>query len=176
MNGYNDAGRLPAGKKGGRGRKLYEKDGVFYVWQRPKGRWRPAARSLRRLGAGSGGGSDGWVRNGNQRSRLLEVFKVRKCVDCGQVKYVWTQIVFRIDTKTSNGWMCRSFPIKREDVRKPWLIGHESKRPLATCRCLGKNGKPRPSVIEQLAKGAIVNKGVGVSRDELLTPSSKGLW
>ena len=174
MKGYNDAGRLPSGKKGGRGRRLFEKNGIFYVWRRPKGNWRPAARSLRRLGAGSGG--SGWVTKGNQRCRLLEVWKTRKCAECGQVRYVWSQVVYRIATKTAEGWRVRSFPIKKEDLYNRGAVGHESKKPLATCRCLGKNGKPRPSVVERLAKGRILRLGVGFSRDELLTPSSAAVW
>ena len=172
--GYSDAGRLPSGRKGGRGKKLFERNGVFFTWQRPKGKWRQVSRPLRRLGVGPGG-SD-WVVKGKQRCRLLEVWRVRKCSECNQVRYTWSQVVYRVATKTVDGWRVRSFPIKKSDVKKPWLVGHESKKPLVVCRCLGKNGVPRPSVVERLAKGIILHKGVGVSRDELLTPSSAALW
>ena len=148
MHGYVRVGRLPSGRNGGSGKNLYEdpRTGIHYVWRRPKGRWRSRPLPLRRLGMGQSGPD--WVKRSRAQVRLLQVWRTRKCDRCHQVKDVWPQTVVRYAVKKDGGgWRVRSFPIRKEDVRRPDLVGRDDKEPVVTCRCVSERGISRKAEI-----------------------------
>ena len=152
MKGFNDAGRLPSSRKGGRGRKLFERDGIFYTWQRPRGSWRPLSSRARKLGMSQYHGSD-WMQHGKVRARMAETWRTRKCKSCGEVKDIWSVVRWQISFKQADGrWVVRSYHIRKQDVKHPGSVCRGSTRPLRTCECeFFSEGRVSARAVDNLA-------------------------
>ena len=170
LQGYNDAGRARTDKRG-RPKRLFERNGQFFVWQRPKGRWRPRVFYPGRRPQWS----PDWVSGRRGRFKLMRVWRVRCCDQCGNIKNTWQQTVMRIAVRQAGGgWRVRSFPLRPDQVRRPEYVGQDDKKPLLGCLCNDNNGIPRRIVVDDLAKH-LLRKQQG-STSDLLTVGSAAVW
>ena len=85
-------------------------------------------------------------------ARLVQRWVVTKCNECGGVKYAVPQFGIEIFRKRSDGtWYVRTFHLKHDAVHHP-LRAIFLRRPIISCKCLGKGGRPRPSQVAQLER------------------------
>ena len=154
---YVRVGTLKTGKPGRPKTLLEDSVGNLFIWKRVKGGWRP--RTNRRT-LQSQWEPGRWVEGkGNRRGRLAQVWRVRRCSDCHETKYVWSQIVWQSSWKDKAGkWQVRSYPLKLSQVRHPGSI-HIEEQPKVECRCLGKNNVPTKSQVETFAIALEVRYG-----------------
>jgi len=148
-NGYTKVGTRKTGRRGRPKTLLEGSDGQLYTWRRAKGGWRPRIPGGR---APQTTWRPGWIGSrGDRRGRLALIWRTRKCDTCALVRYTWSQYVWQSSRPNVAGRMIvRSFPVKEREIRHPSVVQRD-KQPKVLCRCSGKHGVPRRTVVDQLA-------------------------
>ena len=172
-SGYTKVGTRKTGRRGRPKTLLEGSDGQLYVWRRAKGGWRPRTPGGR---APQTTWRPGWIgARGDRRGRLALIWRTRRCDTCALVRYTWSQYVWQSSRPNVAGRMIvRSFPVKEREIRHPSVV-HRDKAPKVLCRCPGKTGVPRRTVVDRLALYLQVRSGDASSppgRDTLVLAAS----
>ena len=139
----------------GRPKAIY-RDTTGYPYSKPaRKRHQHWARCMTRLGRPS----TVWPTEGKyseprsrDSARLVLRWVVTKCDDCGGVRYSVRQYATQIYRKRADGtWYVRTRHLKHDAVHHPGraII---LRRPIISCKCFGKRGRPRPQQVAALAR------------------------